>query len=69
LEIDSLKKSLETTIVLLDILDKSRSRKIDTKSDLDAGKYKVNFIKEKLLLNILENKEICEKLIKKIENA
>jgi hypothetical protein len=60
----SLRKSTENIVALLDIYeDTSRQKNADSIS-LKVSNYKLNYIKEKLLLSALENKQICEHIMK-----
>lgn len=67
MDIKTLKLSTEKIIAMFDIYEKTSNRKNEDSISLKANKYKVSFIKNKLLNSIVENKKICEKTIHNLE--
>jgi hypothetical protein len=68
LDILKLREITEKSVALLDIYDKLTNQKGTDTQQQKSINYKSNFVKEKLLLNIIESKKLCENLIKDLEN-
>lgn len=63
MDISKLRKSTEKIVVMLDLYDRVTSKENEDSLTLSANKYKINFIKDKMMLDVLENKRLCEKMI------
>jgi hypothetical protein len=66
-EIKELKESTQKIVVMYDIYHRMSERMSKDELDLKANKYKANYMKDKLLLNILQNKKMAEDLIKRLK--
>jgi hypothetical protein len=66
MDIKQLRGNTEKLVVLLDLYERiEENRNITEKSTVNI---KSNFVKDKLLLSILENKKLCENIIFNLES-